>query len=61
MKESETKLVEEYVNKNKFLSKTSSKEDIEKEGKDAGLRQETQNWTWNHHYARKQAKSNSKL
>lgn len=42
MKESETKLVEEYVNKNKFLSKTSSKEDIEKEDKDAGLHQETQ-------------------
>ena len=35
MKESETKLVEEYVNKDKFLSKTSRKEDIEKEGRKA--------------------------
>ncbi|XP_006897734.1 PREDICTED: R3H domain-containing protein 2 [Elephantulus edwardii] len=42
MKESEKKLVEESVNKNKFLSKAPSKEEIEKEGEDTSLRQETQ-------------------
>lgn len=42
MKESEKKLVEESVNKNKFISKTSSKEEIEKESEDTTLRQETQ-------------------
>lgn len=42
MKESEKKLVEESVNKNKFLSKTPSKEEIEKESEDTSLRQETQ-------------------
>lgn len=42
MKESEKKLVEESVNKNKFISKTPSKEEIEKEGEDTSLRQETQ-------------------
>jgi hypothetical protein len=42
MKESEKKLVEESVNKNKFISKTPSKEDVEKEGEENGLRQETQ-------------------
>lgn len=42
MKESEKKLVEESVNKNKFISKTPSKEEIEKESEDSSLRQETQ-------------------
>lgn len=42
MKESEKKLVEESVNKNKFISKTPSKEETEKESEDTGLRQETQ-------------------
>nr|XP_054094326.1 R3H domain-containing protein 2 isoform X3 [Callithrix jacchus] len=42
MKESEKNLVEESVNKNKFMSKTPSKEEIEKECEDTGLRQETQ-------------------
>uniref|UniRef100_A0A8D1Y2Y9 R3H domain containing 2 n=1 Tax=Sus scrofa TaxID=9823 RepID=A0A8D1Y2Y9_PIG len=42
MKESEKKLVEESVNKNKFISKTPSKEEIEKESEDTSLRQETQ-------------------
>uniref|UniRef100_A0A2K5KGR5 R3H domain-containing protein n=1 Tax=Colobus angolensis palliatus TaxID=336983 RepID=A0A2K5KGR5_COLAP len=42
MKESEKKLVEESVNKNKFISKTPSKEEIEKECEDTSLRQETQ-------------------
>ncbi|KAK2101966.1 R3H domain-containing protein 2 [Saguinus oedipus] len=42
MKESEKNLVEESVNKNKFISKTPSKEEIEKECEDTSLRQETQ-------------------
>ena len=42
MKESEKKLVEESVNKNKFVSKTPSKEETEKESEDTSLRQETQ-------------------
>ncbi|XP_070310845.1 R3H domain-containing protein 2 isoform X17 [Odocoileus virginianus] len=61
MKESEKKLVEESVNKNKFISKTPSKEEIEKESEDTSLRQETQRRTSNHGHARKRAKSNSKL
>lgn len=69
MKESEKKLVEESVNKNKFISKTQSKEEIEKECEDTSLRQETQDYeflfdkrrTSNHGHARKRAKSNSKL
>ncbi|XP_045409519.1 R3H domain-containing protein 2 isoform X18 [Lemur catta] len=61
MKESEKKLVEESVNKNKFVSKTPSKEEIEKESEDTSLRQETQRRTSNHGHARKRAKSNSKL
>nr|XP_005571368.1 PREDICTED: R3H domain-containing protein 2 isoform X1 [Macaca fascicularis]XP_005571369.1 PREDICTED: R3H domain-containing protein 2 isoform X1 [Macaca fascicularis]XP_015007570.1 R3H domain-containing protein 2 isoform X1 [Macaca mulatta]XP_015007571.1 R3H domain-containing protein 2 isoform X1 [Macaca mulatta]XP_015007572.1 R3H domain-containing protein 2 isoform X1 [Macaca mulatta]XP_015286561.1 PREDICTED: R3H domain-containing protein 2 isoform X1 [Macaca fascicularis]XP_015286562.1 PR len=69
MKESEKKLVEESVNKNKFISKTPSKEEIEKECEDTSLRQETQDYeflfdkrrTSNHGHARKRAKSNSKL
>ncbi|XP_059101414.1 R3H domain-containing protein 2 isoform X13 [Peromyscus eremicus] len=61
MKESEKKLVEESVNKNKFISKTPSKEEVEKEGEDTGSRQETQRRTSGHGHARKRAKSNSKL
>ncbi|XP_057412307.1 R3H domain-containing protein 2 isoform X21 [Balaenoptera acutorostrata] len=69
MKESEKKLVEESVNKNKLISKTPSKEEIEKESEDTSLRQETQDFeflfdkrrTSNHGHARKRAKSNSKL
>ncbi|XP_069345465.1 R3H domain-containing protein 2 isoform X7 [Eulemur rufifrons] len=69
MKESEKKLVEESVNKNKFISKTPSKEEIDKESEDTSLRQETQDYeflfdkrrTSNHGHARKRAKSNSKL
>ncbi|XP_032145562.1 R3H domain-containing protein 2 isoform X3 [Sapajus apella] len=69
MKESEKNLVEESVNKNKFISKTPSKEEIEKECEDTSLRQETQDYeflfdkrrTSNHGHARKRAKSNSKL
>ncbi|XP_004861298.1 R3H domain-containing protein 2 isoform X6 [Heterocephalus glaber] len=61
MKESEKKLVEESVNKNKFISKTSSKEEVEKEGEETSVRQETQRRASNHGHARKRAKSNSKL
>ncbi|XP_058529115.1 R3H domain-containing protein 2 isoform X4 [Ochotona princeps] len=61
MKESEKKLVEESVNKSKFISKTPSKEELEKEGEDTSLRQETQRRTSNHGHARKRTKSNSKL
>ncbi|XP_037701126.1 R3H domain-containing protein 2 isoform X3 [Choloepus didactylus] len=69
MKESEKKLVEESVNKNKYISKAPSKEENEKEGEDTILRQETQDYefifdkrrTSNHGHARKRAKSNSKL
>ncbi|XP_073939823.1 R3H domain-containing protein 2 isoform X6 [Castor canadensis] len=61
MKESEKKLVEESVNKSKFTSKTPSKEEVEKEGEDNSLRQETQRRTSSHSHARKRAKSNSKL
>lgn len=35
-------VVEESVNKNKFISKTPSKKEIEKESEDTSLRQETQ-------------------
>ncbi|XP_030742049.1 R3H domain-containing protein 2 isoform X13 [Echinops telfairi] len=69
MKESEKKLVEESVNKSKFISKAPSKEDIERDGEETSLRQETQDYeflfdkrrTSNHGHARKRAKSNSKL
>uniref|UniRef100_A0A8C0ITH2 Uncharacterized protein n=1 Tax=Chelonoidis abingdonii TaxID=106734 RepID=A0A8C0ITH2_CHEAB len=46
MKESEKKLVEESVNKNKFVSRSPSKEEVEKEGEEANVRQESQVRTW---------------
>ncbi|KAM5289125.1 R3H domain-containing protein 2 isoform 10-T10 [Ctenodactylus gundi] len=61
MKESEKKLVEESINKTKFISKIPSKEEVEKEGEDTTVRQETQRRPSNHGHARKRAKSNSKL
>ncbi|KAM4882526.1 R3H domain-containing protein 2 isoform 12-T15 [Thomomys bottae] len=61
MKESEKKLVEESINKGKLISKTPSKEEVEKEGEDNSLRQETQRRTSSHGHSRKRAKSNSKL
>ncbi|XP_069843236.1 R3H domain-containing protein 2 isoform X4 [Dipodomys merriami] len=61
MKESEKKLVEESINKGKLISKTPSKEEVEKESEDNGLRQETQRRTSSHGHSRKRAKSNSKL
>ncbi|XP_066470405.1 R3H domain-containing protein 2 isoform X1 [Tiliqua scincoides] len=61
MKESEKKLVEESVNKNKFVSRSPSKEEVEKDGEEISTRQESQRRTSNHGHARKRAKSNSKL
>ncbi|XP_077185320.1 R3H domain-containing protein 2 isoform X5 [Paroedura picta] len=61
MKESEKKLVEESVNRNKFVSRSPSKEEAEKDGEESSTRQESQRRTSNHGHARKRAKSNSKL
>ncbi|XP_078240833.1 R3H domain-containing protein 2 isoform X8 [Pogona vitticeps] len=61
MKESEKKLVEESVNKNKFVSRSPSKEELEKDGEEGSTRQETQRRTSNHGHARKRTKSNSKM
>ncbi|XP_015283561.1 PREDICTED: R3H domain-containing protein 2 isoform X3 [Gekko japonicus] len=61
MKESEKKLVEESVNRNKFVSRSPSKEEVEKDGEESSTRQESQRRTSNHGHARKRAKSNSKL
>ncbi|KAH0629006.1 hypothetical protein JD844_010735 [Phrynosoma platyrhinos] len=61
MKESEKKLVEESVNKNKFVSRSPSKEELEKDGEESSARQESQRRISNHGHARKRAKSNSKL
>ncbi|KAJ7317665.1 hypothetical protein JRQ81_003827 [Phrynocephalus forsythii] len=61
MKESEKKLVEESVNKNKFVSRSPSKEELEKDGEEGSTRPETQRRTSNHGHARKRTKSNSKL
>nr|XP_060618986.1 R3H domain-containing protein 2 isoform X5 [Anolis sagrei ordinatus] len=61
MKESEKKLVEESVIKNKFVSRSLSKEELEKDGEESCPRQESQRRISNHGHARKRAKSNSKL
>ncbi|XP_060618990.2 R3H domain-containing protein 2 isoform X8 [Anolis sagrei] len=61
MKESEKKLVEESVIKNKFVSRSLSKEELEKDGEESSPRQESQRRISNHGHARKRAKSNSKL
>ncbi|XP_053226557.1 R3H domain-containing protein 2 isoform X7 [Podarcis raffonei] len=61
MKELEKKVVEESVNKNKFVSRSPSKEEVEKDGEESSTRQESQRRTSNHGHARKRAKSNSKL
>ncbi|KAM3657273.1 R3H domain-containing protein 2 [Ammospiza maritima maritima] len=62
MKESEKKVVEESVNKTKFVSRSPSKEEVEKDGgEEVGVRQESQKRTSSHGHARKRAKSNSKL
>lgn len=42
MKESEKKLVEESVNKNKFVSRSPSKEEVEKDGEESSTRHESQ-------------------
>ncbi|KFP89531.1 R3H domain-containing protein 2, partial [Apaloderma vittatum] len=62
MKESEKKAVEESVNKTKYVSRSPSKEEVEKDGgEEVSVRQESQRRTSSHGHARKRAKSNSKL
>ncbi|NXT80272.1 R3HD2 protein, partial [Zapornia atra] len=62
MKESEKKVVEESVNKTKYVSRSPSKEEAEKDpGEEVGVRQESQRRPSSHGHARKRAKSNSKL
>ncbi|XP_057239918.1 R3H domain-containing protein 2 [Malurus melanocephalus] len=62
MKESEKKVVEESVNKTKYVSRSPSKEEVEKDGgEEVSVRQESQKRTSSHGHARKRAKSNSKL
>ncbi|XP_042652337.1 R3H domain-containing protein 2 isoform X11 [Tyto alba] len=62
MKESEKKVVEESVNKTKYVSRSPSKEEVEKDGgEEVSMRQESQRRTSSHGHARKRAKSNSKL
>ncbi|KFP04743.1 R3H domain-containing protein 2, partial [Calypte anna] len=62
MKESEKKVVEESVNKTKYVSRSPSKEEVEKDGgEEVSVRQESQRRTSTHGHARKRAKSNSKL
>ncbi|XP_075594082.1 R3H domain-containing protein 2 isoform X13 [Balearica regulorum gibbericeps] len=62
MKESEKKVVEESVNKTKYVSRSPSKEEVEKDaGEEVSVRQEAQRRTSSHGHARKRAKSNSKL
>ncbi|XP_061224703.1 R3H domain-containing protein 2 isoform X2 [Neopsephotus bourkii] len=62
MKESEKKVVEESVNKTKYISRSPSKEEVEKDGgEEVSVRQESQRRTSSHGHARKRAKSNSKL
>ncbi|NXA44099.1 R3HD2 protein, partial [Eudromia elegans] len=62
MKESEKKVVEDSVNKTKFVSRSPSKEEVEKDGgEEIGARPESQRRTSSHGHARKRAKSNSKL
>ncbi|KFQ44226.1 R3H domain-containing protein 2, partial [Nestor notabilis] len=62
MKESEKKVVEESVNKTKYISRSPSKEEVEKDGgEEVSVRQEAQRRTSSHGHARKRAKSNSKL
>ncbi|NWS82911.1 R3HD2 protein, partial [Toxostoma redivivum] len=62
MKESEKKVVEESVNKTKYVSRSPSKEEVEKDGgEEVSVRQEAQKRTSSHGHARKRAKSNSKL
>ncbi|XP_010005775.1 PREDICTED: R3H domain-containing protein 2 [Chaetura pelagica] len=62
MKETEKKVVEESVNKTKYVSRSPSKEEMEKDGgEEVSMRQESQRRTSAHGHARKRAKSNSKL
>lgn len=60
MKETEKKVVEESVSKTKYVSRSPSKEEAEKDGgEEVSVRQEAQRRTSGHGHARKRAKSNS--
>ncbi|NXK47101.1 R3HD2 protein, partial [Chauna torquata] len=62
MKDSEKKVVEESVNKTKYVSRSPSKEEVEKDGgEEISMRQESQRRPSSHGHTRKRAKSNSKL
>ncbi|NXM84470.1 R3HD2 protein, partial [Oenanthe oenanthe] len=61
MKESEKKVLEESVNKTKYVSRLPSKEEEKEGGEELSVRQESQKRTSSHGHARKRAKSNSKL
>ncbi|XP_056370921.1 R3H domain-containing protein 2 isoform X3 [Oenanthe melanoleuca] len=61
MKESEKKVLEESVNKTKYVSRSPSKEEEKEGGEELSVRQESQKRTSSHGHARKRAKSNSKL
>ncbi|XP_066564514.1 R3H domain-containing protein 2 isoform X3 [Amia ocellicauda] len=61
MKESEKKLVDEPVNKNKLTMRAAGKEGTDKEGEESGTTQDMQRRTQNHGHGRKRAKSNAKL
>ncbi|XP_075381782.1 R3H domain-containing protein 2 isoform X4 [Mycteria americana] len=57
MKESEKKVVEESVNRAKYVSRSPSKEEVEKDGgEEVSMRQESQRRTSSHGHARKRAK-----
>ncbi|XP_015199761.1 R3H domain-containing protein 2 isoform X7 [Lepisosteus oculatus] len=61
MKESERKLVEEALGKNKLAVRAAAKEGCDKEGEESGTPQDTQRRNQNHGHGRKRAKSNAKL
>ncbi|XP_064408405.1 R3H domain-containing protein 2 isoform X3 [Latimeria chalumnae] len=61
MRESEKKLVEESVNKSKFVCRSSSREERERETEEVNAVLDSQRRSANHSHGRKRAKSNSKL
>ncbi|XP_028654553.1 R3H domain-containing protein 2 isoform X4 [Erpetoichthys calabaricus] len=61
MKESEKQLVEESLHKNKLLSRSASKEGMEKESEESNVQADPQRRTHSHGHGRKRTKSNSKM
>uniref|UniRef100_A0A7M4FBD0 R3H domain containing 2 n=1 Tax=Crocodylus porosus TaxID=8502 RepID=A0A7M4FBD0_CROPO len=61
MKEAEKRLGDEPTHKAKFAMRSPSKEEADKDGEEASMRQEAQRRPSNHGHNRKRAKSNSKL